>query len=191
MLMRPQPSRQWVQSTLPLQSSLLASGNQAFALEDSSCFGKVFHLKQTLTSGTPPTAVDTTSSPAAAASTTAMQKASVREALMKIWPWTCKVAQMHQWATCLQQDAGLLLQQCKRRGDFNLLAQIVDALPPARPVRMCSFCCVHADAKSALPAAGGGQLIVSKHGAADRGLMAAGCTALVEPGSSNCPLAQA
>ena len=48
---------------------------------------------------------------------------------MKIWPWTCTVAQMHQWATCLQQDAGLLLQQCNRGGDSSLLAQTVVALP--------------------------------------------------------------
>jgi hypothetical protein len=42
----------------------------------------------TLTSGTPPTAVDTTSSPAAAASTSAMQKASVRLAFTNTWPRT-------------------------------------------------------------------------------------------------------
>ena len=42
-----------------------------------------------ITSGTPPTAVDTTMSPAAAASTMAMQKASVSDALMKMSPLTC------------------------------------------------------------------------------------------------------
>lgn len=41
------------------------------------------------TSGTPPTAVDTTMRPAAAASTIAMQKASVSDAFMKMSPWTC------------------------------------------------------------------------------------------------------
>ena len=41
------------------------------------------------TSGTPPTAVETTMSPAAAASTMAMQKASVSDAFMKISPLTC------------------------------------------------------------------------------------------------------
>ncbi len=46
-----------------------------------------------LTSGTPPTRVDTTSSPHAAASTMAMQKASVREALRKMWPWRCAAQQ--------------------------------------------------------------------------------------------------
>lgn len=43
------------------------------------------------TSGTPPTAVDTTMSPAAAASTIAMQKASVSDAFMKISPLTCSM----------------------------------------------------------------------------------------------------
>lgn len=40
------------------------------------------------TSGTPPTRVDTTNRPAEAASTMAMQKASVRLALMKMCPWS-------------------------------------------------------------------------------------------------------
>ena len=48
----------------------------------------LFCTQLRLTSGTPPTAVETTMRPAAAASTMAMQKASVRDALMKMSPLT-------------------------------------------------------------------------------------------------------
>ena len=45
--------------------------------------------EESITSGTPPTLVATTSSPAAAASMIAMQNASVSDALMNICPRVC------------------------------------------------------------------------------------------------------
>jgi hypothetical protein len=60
-------------------------------------------LYGTPTSGTPPTRVDTTRRPQAAASTMAIQKASVKEAFRNIWPCNCRRKEEQHTQGCCKQ----------------------------------------------------------------------------------------
>jgi hypothetical protein len=71
-------------------------------------------------SGTPPTRVDTTSSPAAAASTSAMQKASVRDVFRKTRPRASTPGTCALWPAHLQMNRwGLKPPVCHARREVH------------------------------------------------------------------------